>query len=950
MLDRIRVILFGCVTSLVLAVMGGNGWADSTPIGPGAVYAHRHGAEVPWAIHIVEADLAEEYLDVRALTGGAEQMARRQLSGIMQDAESRLVRPVAAVNADFFALANGNGIPLGVHVSDGEWFTFPDPARSAFYVLSDGTMHINRLRANVWLKGPEDLLFPVARLNRPPGYADAALFTPRYGESTWAEDDALQISLVGLTGIVRPNTTIGAKVASVDRGRSQRIPPEGAVVTARGVAAYALRNLGVGDEVTIWLGIKPEEGDIREAVSGGPRLMRDGVASVEHLRERFSEGFAARRHPRTGLGLRDSTLVFVVVDGRQPGYSEGMTLYEFAGVFADLGCTDAMNLDGGGSTTMVVRGEVVNSPSGGVQRAIVNGIGVFSAAPLGPPVQLALSPCEISALSGESVILRASGLDEYYNRVPVDAEDVEWESASMLGSVSPDGVFTAADVRVPTMGLVMARLGEIDSSVVVRVAPTPAHVVVTPAMTTLAPGATQSFSAQAYGRDNELISISQDRLRWRIEPTDMGAIDESGTLWAPNEPAKLSVMACVGEVCGTAEVSVGQELVVIEDFEGPAGQWQYQGRPTGTPGRVDVVEDESRKRNHCLELEYDLSLEEGTRTANALLNMPLGDTRAFAVLVRGDGQGAWLRARLRDGAGRSFSVDLASSVDWSGMWRRLTAGLPEEAEPPVVLESIYVAEFREYRKPFGAIHIDDIAASANGGTGADRGVTMQELPTYICEKTAEPITIDGHLSEGVWSRAKPLRGFVLADDSGEPQLPTEVKICWDERNLYLAFVAVDTDIWGTMRDRDDPIYDEEVVEAFLCSGDDVTQYFEFEFSPHNVVFDARIECPESGDRSRMKADLQWDCEGIESAVHVVGTLDERDDIDERWTVEVAIPFAQIGREERAPVEGERWCANFYRIDRAGEGEFSCWSPTLSDPPNFHVPGQFGRLQFSSESI
>ena len=225
---------------------------------------------------------------------------------------------------------------------------------------------------------------------------------------------------------------------------------------------------------------------------------------------------------------------------------------------------------------------------------------------------------------------------------------------------------------------------------------------------------------------------------------------------------------------------------------------------------------------------------------------------------------------------------------------------------------------------------------------------MSELPTHVCRRTAEHIAVDGHLTEGVWSRLAPLEDFRLANGKARPQLPTEVKSCWDENNLYLAFICVDTDIWGTMRSRDDPIYNEEVAEAFLCSGHDLTRYYEFEFSPHNVVFDARIVCPESGDRRFMRVDVAWNCRGLRSAVQAVGTLDDHSDVDERWTVEVALPFAAIGREGRAPAPGEQWRANFYRIDRAGEGEFSCWSPTLADPPNFHVPRRFGYLTFATE--
>ncbi|MFB3881052.1 MAG: carbohydrate-binding family 9-like protein [Armatimonadota bacterium] len=222
------------------------------------------------------------------------------------------------------------------------------------------------------------------------------------------------------------------------------------------------------------------------------------------------------------------------------------------------------------------------------------------------------------------------------------------------------------------------------------------------------------------------------------------------------------------------------------------------------------------------------------------------------------------------------------------------------------------------------------------------------LPTYTCRRTLERIAVDGDLSEQVWSRVAPVGDFLLAGDAAKPKLPTELRLCWDASNLYLAFIAVDTDIWGTLRQRDDPIYNEEVVEAFLCSGGDVTRYYEFEFSPHGVVFDAAIRCPESGDRRFLEADVSWDCEGLQSAVTVSGTLDDHSDVDERWTVEVALPFSQIGRDGRPPMDGEAWRANFYRIDRAGEGDFSCWSPTLAHPPNFHVPARFGHLVFSEE--
>jgi len=708
-------------TLLLLALAPAAAWAatEPVPIGPGAIYQEIYRPQGPWVIQVVEADLSQEYLELEALLGGGKTMARRPLSAIAGAAHTEVARPVAAINADFFSLASSAGLPLGLHVENGELVTFPDPSRSVFYVLADGTMHIDRLRANAWLRAPDSLLLRFSGMNRPPGYADLVLFTPRFGDQTQADPTATQIALVGLTDRVHPNVDLNARVASIAAGPSQRIPPEGVVIAARGVQAYALRKLKVGDAVTLSLALDPEKGQIEQAVSGGPRLVRDGAVSVEHLLERFAESFAARRHPRSGLGTRNGTLVLVAVDGRQPGYSEGMTLYEFAKLFVELNCTDAMNLDGGGSTTIVVRDRVVNSPSGGSERALVNALGVLSVAPVGPPVQLAVEPTEFSVLSGERVSLRPTGLDQYYNPVAVDVEAVQWEAAPALGSINKLGVFTAASVKEPTVGLVLARMGKMTASSVVNIAPGPTRVVVTPASVSLSPGATQQFVAEAYDEDNDQLAVSPGRIVWRAEPAG-AKISASGLLKAPAQNATLAVLACVGDVCGRAEVVVGEEVALVETFEKP-GQWRYRAEPASAPGGLDWAEDRLRPRNHCLQLRYDLSQGAGTRAAYADLDLQLPEAGALSVNVLGDGQGAWLRARLRDGAGRVFSLDLAKAVSWSGSWRRLTAPLPAEAESPVTLECVYLAEIHDEHKPTGAIWLDDIAvgrAPAVGGGAA----------------------------------------------------------------------------------------------------------------------------------------------------------------------------------------------------------------------------------------
>lgn len=222
----------------------------------------------------------------------------------------------------------------------------------------------------------------------------------------------------------------------------------------------------------------------------------------------------------------------------------------------------------------------------------------------------------------------------------------------------------------------------------------------------------------------------------------------------------------------------------------------------------------------------------------------------------------------------------------------------------------------------------------------------EDVPTYICRKVgAGSICVDGSLDEPAWQEISPVGDFVLSDGSGFATRKTIARICWDDQHLYIAFQAEDPDIWGTLFERDQPIYEEEVVEAFIDPDSDLRRYYELQQSPHGTLFDAIIYNP-TGERSEMVADMSWTCVGWQAAVKVEGTLDNREDVDKYWTAEWAIPFSSLPTASNIPPkDGDTWRINLYRIDRTPSPEFSCWSPTLESPPNFHVPARFGYIVF-----
>jgi hypothetical protein len=212
----------------------------------------------------------------------------------------------------------------------------------------------------------------------------------------------------------------------------------------------------------------------------------------------------------------------------------------------------------------------------------------------------------------------------------------------------------------------------------------------------------------------------------------------------------------------------------------------------------------------------------------------------------------------------------------------------------------------------------------------------QTLPRHLVLHKPAHWPNDPLVATWPWPELAPLPPLRLADGSGPAQQQTTVRLCYDAAALYLRFDCQDDDIWGTYGHRDDPIYDEEVVELFLGPGQaDLTRYFEIEISPNGVLFDAAIYNPTS-QRSELEIDTGWDGPGL---AWQAGRADEAN----HWWATLTIPWAAVSP---SPSPARLWRANFYRIERPrhGQTEFSCWSPTMTEPADFHKPAYFGYLE------
>jgi hypothetical protein len=213
-----------------------------------------------------------------------------------------------------------------------------------------------------------------------------------------------------------------------------------------------------------------------------------------------------------------------------------------------------------------------------------------------------------------------------------------------------------------------------------------------------------------------------------------------------------------------------------------------------------------------------------------------------------------------------------------------------------------------------------------------------DLPVYGARRTVGAIRVDGKLDEASWQRAPRIRQFRHIRQPDRPsKFPTEASLVWDDSNLYIAFDCTDPDPWGTMKNRDDHLWDEEVVEVFLDPDGDGLNYAELEVSPNNVVVDLLIPRPKSDPDQA----LRWDIAGLQTAV---GRREGG------WIAEIAIPWKSLeaAGASTAPKAGDQWRAGLYRIKRPRgaprENEFLAWSVTRADR-GFHDPERFGYLRF-----
>ena len=299
-------------------------------------------------------------------------------------------RVLVAVNGGFGVLGDMRGyggVLESLHVQDGELITQPTDTEACFGVTESGEFLSTpvEMKASVQI-GTHTLPLGCVNQRRLDG-CQVTLYTPRLGESTHTNRRrGSEVILGGLSLPLTPNYAHAYRVEGISRDGNSPIPRDGAVLwisTRLKDTSVSEFNTGANGTLTLTLS-PPEWNRVQHAIGGRLRLLKNGkinqtLVEMHHAEKRHTPGKRSSvlnlsHEPRTALGYNADTLFLIVADGRQPKYSTGLTLYELASILIELGATEAINLDGGSSSTFVVDNAVINKPSGQREREVLNAV------------------------------------------------------------------------------------------------------------------------------------------------------------------------------------------------------------------------------------------------------------------------------------------------------------------------------------------------------------------------------------------------------------------------------------------------------------------------------------------------------------------------------------------------------------------------------------------------
>ncbi len=493
------------------------------------------------------------------LTNGASVYGKRTLKQANTYLTDNGFYTAMGINADFFSFQTG--VPMSNVIIDGRVISKDTETLPAVGFYEDGSAFMGTLPIQTTMTTASGST-EVECINKYRQPYALYLYTEDFGNQTYAPGNGINVVLTSVSGSITLGGKVTAVVESIDEYDGSVAIPEGKwILSVSADADQSIKDrlniLKVGSKVTF---TTKETGNDSRWKKANYALGALGGKLITNGEPDFEEDSAA---PRTAIGIKkDGTILFYTIDGRQTGYSYGARKSTLAKRLLELGCVEAVNLDGGGSTAVggTIPGtfdfKVLNSPSDGALRSCANFFFLKkNNKPSGVPYVLNILEWGTPVLSGSSIQLSADAYDSAYG--PAELPDkVTYTLKQDAGTPSPDGKKTEVtkDGYVTVRGngdvYITAKSGSLTTETMLRAVATPGDIKIYDSGTgeevkelILEKGASVSLSANAYWYGQKMV-VDDGSFTWRVVSDDssIGEIDNKGNFTASQNAGASGVI------------------------------------------------------------------------------------------------------------------------------------------------------------------------------------------------------------------------------------------------------------------------------------------------------------------------------------------------------------------------------------------------------------------------
>lgn len=651
-------------------------------------------------INVIRADLTDKYTNVEPINNENGVSNRAPLSAMIKSSGA-----IAGVNGDFFYMGDPT-YTYGALIKDGNVITSPLPYSYGYPTVSrllNGDLNISVWNPKIALYAADSTVLDITVFNK----TSSLEWGPTILTSDWNKTSPGFQSKDIVEVVVENNI-----VTEVRKNQPSVVIPNNGYIVASSNAA-TMEQLqqsfipGQPVSLNIELDFSPDQVDWSYGALN--YLVKDG-----QLNDVSSEVLGA--HPRTAIGFnRDNTeMIMVTIDGRNKDYT-GVKQTELAEIMMGLGAYNAVNMDGGGSTTMGVdflknsNITIVNIPSDGRERKIASGVGVFNTSPASDRVdRIEIIPEHESIFNNTETNLSLKFYNEYFTPLDVSPSDIKY-------TVSPEGAGKVVNnvffPETPGKTVITASADGAVGEVQINVLDKPAALKFNEEL--LVMGFEEKYemgSVLGVDKDGNSAYIPSKYLSYsyrnRVGQVENGIftsgdVSNIGAITASFEGAVKHII-----------VKVGYRYKTLNRFE-DLNDLKLNLYPEGSKGNLSITKDFVKEGSSAIKLDYDFT----DMTDQSIAFIEFGKNqegikledkpKAIGMWVYGDGKNHWLRTRITDAYNNQIKLTFADEVDWTG-WKWVEAHIPEGTTYPVTLKNIYLAEINETRKDTGTIYIDNL--------------------------------------------------------------------------------------------------------------------------------------------------------------------------------------------------------------------------------------------------